>query len=92
MRMPLSPEQEVICERVEKGEAEPRAAALIRRQAQEIDALWDRPSHAYALVRRESPAEMVQEEMEALRTMLVAPCAGGPAGGAQVIESLCRLC
>ena len=26
--------------------------------------------HAYALVRRESPAEMIQEEMEALRAML----------------------
>jgi len=43
---------------------------LIRQQAQEIDALWDRLSHAYALVRRESPAEMIQEEMEALRAML----------------------
>ena len=68
--MPLSPEQEALCERVEKGEPEPGAAALIRQQAQEIDALWDRLSHAYALVRRESPAEMIQEEMEALRAML----------------------
>ena len=48
-RMPLSPEQEALCERVEKGEPEPGAAALIRQQAQEIDALWDRLSHAYAL-------------------------------------------
>jgi hypothetical protein len=39
-------------------------------QAPEIDDLWDRLSHAYALVRRESPAEMIQEEMEALRAML----------------------
>jgi rubrerythrin len=68
--MPLSPEQEVVCERVEKGEPEPRAAALIRQQAKEIDDLWDRLSHAYALVRRESPAEMIQEEMEALRAKL----------------------
>jgi hypothetical protein len=68
--MPLSPEQEVVCERVEKGEPEPRAAALIRQQAKEIDDLWDRLSHAYALVRRESPAEMIQEEMELLRAML----------------------
>jgi len=68
--MPLSPEQEALCERVEKGEPDPGAAALIRQQAQEIDALWDRLSHAYALVRRESPAEMIQEEMEALRAML----------------------
>jgi hypothetical protein len=64
-RMPLSPEQEALCERVEKGEPEPSAAALIRQQAHEIDDLWDRLSHAYALVRRETPAEMIQEEMEA---------------------------
>jgi hypothetical protein len=42
--MPLSPEQEVLC-----GRAEPLAAALIRQQAKEIDDLWDRLSHAYAL-------------------------------------------
>jgi hypothetical protein len=63
--MPLSPEQEVLC-----GRAEPLAAALIRQQAKEIDDLWDRLSHGYALVRRESPAEMIQEEMEALRAKL----------------------
>ena len=67
--MPLSPEQEALCERVEKGEPEPGAAALIRQQAQEIDALWDRLSHAYALVRRETPAEMIHKEIEALRAM-----------------------
>jgi hypothetical protein len=67
--VPLSPEQEVVCERVEKGEPEPRAAALIRQQAKEIDDLWDRLSHAYALVRRESPAQMIEEEMELLRAM-----------------------
>jgi ribosomal protein L16 Arg81 hydroxylase len=32
--------------------------------------LWDRLSRAYALVRRESPAEMIQEEMDQLRAML----------------------
>jgi hypothetical protein len=68
--MPLSPEQEVLCERAEKGEPVPRAAALIRQQAYQIDDLWDRLSRAYALVRRESPAEMIQEEMEALQAML----------------------
>ena len=31
---------------------------------------WDQLSHAYALVRRESPAEMIQEEMEALQAKL----------------------
>ena len=48
IQMPLTPEQEILCERVEKGEPSPSAAALIRHQ--EIDALWDRHSHAYALV------------------------------------------
>jgi hypothetical protein len=68
--MPLSPEQEALCERVEKGEPEPGAGALIRQQAQEIDDLWDRLSRAYALVRQESPAEMIQDEIEQLRAML----------------------
>jgi len=66
--MPLSPEQEALCE--EKGESTPNAAALIRQQAHEIDDLWDRLlSRAYALVRRESPGEMIQEEMEQLRAI-----------------------
>ena len=46
--MPLSPEQEALCDHLEKGM--PSAAALIRQQAREIDDLWDRLSHAYALV------------------------------------------
>jgi hypothetical protein len=66
--MPLSPEQEMLCDHLDKDM--PSAAALIRQQAQEIDARWDRLSHAYALVRRESPAEMIQEETEALPAML----------------------
>src|SRR3954452_22998585 len=70
MQMPLSPEEEVLCEGLEKGKPDPRAAALIRQQAHEIDDLWDRLSRAYALVRREPPAEMIQDEMEALRAML----------------------
>ena len=65
--MPLSPEQEALCERLEKGESTPTAAALIRQQAHEIDDLWDRLSRAYALVRNESPADIVHEEMEQLR-------------------------
>ena len=40
--MPLSPEQEALRERLEKGEGTPTAAALIRQQAHEIDDLWDR--------------------------------------------------
>ncbi len=68
--MPLSPEQEAICERLESGEPDPSAAALIRQQAHEIDDLWDRLSRAYALVRHESPAELIQEEMEQVHAML----------------------
>jgi hypothetical protein len=67
--MPLSPEQETLCERLEKGESMPSAATLIRQQAREIDDLWDRLSRAYALVRKESPAEMVQEEMKEIHAM-----------------------
>ena len=70
MRMPLSPEQEILCERLEKGQPGPRAATLIRQQAREIDDLWDRLSRAYALVRQEAPAEMIQDEIEQLRAML----------------------
>ena len=70
MRMPLSPEQEILCERLEKGEPDPRGGTLIRQQAREIDDLWDRLSRAYALVRQEAPAEMIQDEMEQLRAML----------------------
>jgi hypothetical protein len=68
--MPLSPEQEALCERLEMGESTPTAAAFIRQQAREIDDLWDRLSRAYALVRQESPAEMIQDEIEQLRAML----------------------
>ena len=59
-----------LAERLEKGESTPTAATLIRQQAREIDDLWDRLSRAYALVRQESPAEMIQDEKEALRAML----------------------
>jgi hypothetical protein len=68
--MPLSPEQEALCERLENVESMSTAAALIRQQAHEIDDLWDRLSRAYALVRRESPAQMIQDEMEQLGAML----------------------
>ena len=68
--MPLSPQEEVLCERLEKGEPVPSAAAFIRQQAHEIDDLWDRLNRAYALIRHESPSELIQEEMEQLRVML----------------------
>ena len=69
--MPLSPEQEVLCDRLEKGESTPAAAALIRQQqGHEIDDLWDRLSRAYALVRHESPAEIIREEMKQLQGRL----------------------
>ena len=44
--MPLSSELEALCQRLEMGEPEPSAAALIRQQAREIDELWDRLSRA----------------------------------------------
>jgi hypothetical protein len=68
--MALTPEQEELCEMLEKDETAPAAAALIRQQANEIDDLWDRLSRAYALVREESPAEMIQDEMKQLQAML----------------------
>ena len=68
--MPLSAEQEALCERLEKGESTPTAATLIRHQAREIDDLWDRLSRAYALIRQELPAEIIQDEMEQLRLCL----------------------
>jgi hypothetical protein len=54
--MPLTPEQEALCERLENVESMSTAAALIRQQAHEIDDLWDRLSRAYALVRRRVPS------------------------------------
>jgi hypothetical protein len=36
----------------------------------EIDELWDRLSHAYAVVRKEVPAEMIDEEMKHLHAKL----------------------
>ena len=54
--MPLSPEQEALCERLANGESTPIAAAFIRQQAHEIDDLWDRLSRGYALVRRRVPS------------------------------------
>jgi hypothetical protein len=71
--MPLSPEQEALCERLEKGESTPVAAALIRAQAHEIDNLWDRLSRAYALIRQEFPSEMIQEEITEIRRLLEGP-------------------
>ena len=68
--MPLSPEQEALCEGLEKGETTPTTVALIRQQAHEIDDLWDRLSRAYALIRDESPAKMIQDEMKQLQAML----------------------
>ena len=53
--MPLSAEQEALCERLEKGESTPTAATLIRHQARDIDDLWDRLSRAYALVGKSRP-------------------------------------
>ena len=56
--MPLSAEQEALCERVEKGESTPTAATVIRRQAREIDGLWDRLSRAYAQFAKSRPQRL----------------------------------
>jgi hypothetical protein len=53
--MPLSPEQEALCERLEKGESTPTAATLIRQQVRDIDDLWDRLSRAYASFGKSRP-------------------------------------
>jgi len=66
--MPLSPEQEALCESL--GDSAPAAAAFIRQQAYEIDNLWDRLSRAYALIRRETPSEMIQEEISEIQALL----------------------
>jgi len=50
--------------------AEPNAAALIRQQARDIDELWDRLSRAYAVIRRETPSDELQREIEQLRAQL----------------------
>jgi hypothetical protein len=69
--MPLSTQQEALCQHLEKQpEPTSSAAALIRQLAREIDDLWDRLSHVYAFVRRESPDDLFQKEMEQLRTEL----------------------
>jgi uncharacterized small protein (DUF1192 family) len=52
------------------GEPEPSAASLIRQQAREIDEVWDRLSRAYAVVRRETPSDELQMEIERLRAQL----------------------
>ena len=68
--MPLSPEQEALCERVEKGEPEPRAAVLIRKQAHEMTTSGTdsvAPMRSFAV---SSPGAMIREEMEALPVML----------------------
>lgn len=59
--MPLPPEQEVLCTRLEKGESCPEAANVIRQQAHEIADLSDRLSRAYAVAPDASPWEITQE-------------------------------
>jgi hypothetical protein len=68
--MPLSSEQEALCRRLEMGSPEPGAAALIRRQAREIDDLWDRLSRAYVAIRREMPIKEILNEIDLLRAKL----------------------
>jgi hypothetical protein len=52
--MPLSPEQDDLCRKLEQKVAPEiglAAAALIRQQASEIDSLWDRLTQAYVAMR-----------------------------------------
>ena len=59
--MPLPPEQEVLCVRLEMGESCPGAAKVIRQQAHEIANLVARLNRAYARVPDEPPSEIRQE-------------------------------
>jgi hypothetical protein len=68
--MPLSSEQEELCRRLEMGQPEPSAAALIRQQARDIDELLDRLSRAYLAVRREMPGDELRREIEQLCAQL----------------------
>jgi hypothetical protein len=54
--MPLTPQQNALCQKLERQVAPEigvAAAALIRQQASEIDSLWDRLTHAYMAMRGE---------------------------------------
>jgi hypothetical protein len=54
--MPLTPQQDALCQKLERQVAPEigvAAAALIRQQASEIDSLWDRLTHAYMAMRGE---------------------------------------
>jgi hypothetical protein len=68
--MPLTAEQETLCQRLETGRPEPSAAALIRELAKEVDDLWDRLNAAYAFVRNEMPEGAIQDEMRRLQAMV----------------------
>jgi hypothetical protein len=70
--MPLSVEQEALCQRLEKehGATAAAAAALIRQLAGDIDSMWDRLSRVYALARQETPEDPIQNEIAQLRAEL----------------------
>ena len=68
--MPLSPEQEALCERLEKGESTPNAAALSGNRPMKSTTSGIGCSVAPTRSFAESPGEMIQEEMEQLRAML----------------------
>jgi hypothetical protein len=72
-KMPLTPQQDTLCQKLEKQVAPEiglAAAALIRQQASEIDSLWDRLTHAYMAMRGEvSDDSHIKNEFEELRRL-----------------------
>ena len=67
--VPLSRQDQELCQRLEKRQ-EPiaaAAAARIRRLAGEVDELWDRLSRVYARMRGETDGDPIRAEIECLR-------------------------
>ena len=70
--MPLTPQQDALCQKLEQQVAPEigSAAALIRQQASEIDSLWDRLTHAYMAMRGEVGDDShIKDEFEELRRL-----------------------
>jgi hypothetical protein len=70
--MPLTPEQDVLCQRLEQQGSPERlaVAALIRQQASEIDSLWDRLNHSYmAMYENIGTHSHLRQEVEQLQSL-----------------------
>ena len=69
--MPLAPKEDEICKELERlsSETSLAGAALIRRQASEIDSLYDQLSRAYMAVRGEiGEDDPVEDKIKQLRS------------------------